>query len=469
MRLAALALVCSIGLAAAAPLALAGSKPHVAKVDPTVAMAGGIVEVTGTNFSDQVEEIEATFGGEKAAILEAAPERLKILLPPGIKEGTYPLQIVVNAERSNKVDIRIRPESERPKKAQEDVSKFEQPDAAALGEKKIIQLDTPVPSLDRGSLMIRVSGSAALPDQCNIKLYLKLGNDEAVANADATVTSGRFVGAFGPYTREVFAGHYWVEAVFKMQDQGKRVRDALKRFYTNPLDLAARERCVDRQACRVGTSEQEDAQQKELRGHLALAVARVRTLARELELCYSGAGRSAFRLDGKKVDEAAWETWLFKRALRSVREEDRSKRIDEIRKKGGRFVTEDGSFADSRWREWMDHGFRAEVFDLARGHYAFRDRYLIVRYGDAMLKLEELFGLLGKFSQNRSRELYEINGLPVPAQDAEGAAMDVLKFGGGKVTLGTIEQVARKVVREVGLTPAEEREAEALASQPKEE
>lgn len=444
----------------AAPRALAGSKPHLARVDPAASMAGGVIEIGGTNFSEKPEEIEALFGGEKAYILEAAPERLKILLPMGMKEGTYQLELVVNGERSNKVDIRIRPESERERKAKEDVGKFEQPGGARLGEMKIIQLDAPDPSLDRGVFMVRVSGQAALPDDCIVKLNLKLGNESVVANADAKTSGGRFYGAFGPYTRELFAGHYWVEAVFEAQAQGKRVRDAMKRFYKDPIELAARERCTDRQACKIGTTEQEDAQNKELRSHLAQSLARTRSLARDLEMCYAGAGRSAFRPDGKKVDEAEWEAWLAKRTLKSVAEADRPRRIEEIRAKGLKFLAKDGSFADAKWREWLDHKFRAEAYELARGHAAFKDRYLVVKYADAMADLGDLFGLLGKLAQNRSRELYERNALPVPAQDAEGADMDVLKFGGGKVTLGSIEQGVKKIARDVGLTPAEEKAAE---------
>lgn len=460
---------------AAAVLALAsaagaGSKPHLLKVEPDRTFGGSVVEVTGTNFTGAIEQISATLGSEPAFVLEARSDWLKLIVPPGLAPGSYALEVRVAGEASaNRLQVTIRPEREREEKSRRDAEEFEG-DGARQAALKVLALFRPEPVSDRGSLVVQVSGEAALPDGCNIVVEIKL-EGTAITTLTLPVQSRRFAGAFGPYTRDLFADDYWVEASFLLASQPPRVKKAIRDLYArSPLDLGARERATDRQPVRIGAPGQKERELEELRGHIARCLERVRELLHDLEMQYSGAARSwpGFRKDGK-LAEAAWEDWLATRwiVLRTIRNELRGLSRDARRarareaaprvapevREAARFLTDDGRFADARWREWIDHKLRADIRELAKGHVAYRDRFLVVKHADAMDKLDELFAMLKALSEQRSRELYEGNGLPVAGQDAErDPSADLLRFdAGSELTASDIETAARKIAREVNL------------------
>jgi hypothetical protein len=459
----ALVLVLGVAFAAAARAdgdpAPRGAVPRIAEAFPSVVYSQGVVELRGTNFSDAVDDVAATVDGIAAVVLECRIDRVVVKLPPEVRKGTARLEVAVAGRRSNAVEVKVLPESERPKPRGDGAVQYETPEAARLAGTRVIELAEPVPVDDRGTFYIQVRGEAKLPDGCIVACQLKLG-DELVTGIDVVVKEKRFEGAFGPYEQELFAGNYWVYAVFRIEDQSKKTRDVFKSAFPDPIERAARERAQHRQACRVGNAEQEAQQQREVRAHIANTLARVRRLVRRLETAFAAAGRGAFVREGK-CDEAGWEAWLPTRSLKNVPRAEHEARKAEYRRHRG-FAGPEGIFLESRWREWMDFGFRPEVLALAKSHYDYRNRYLVIRYGDAMIKVEELFGLLIQLSEARSRQLYELCSLPIAAQDRDVAAsVDVIKlFSKTEVTPGGIEQAARKAAKEIALTSEEQAAAE---------
>jgi len=437
-----------------------GADPRLSALRPEVVFTGGVVEVTGVNFSDAVEDVRATVGGEAAFILEARVSSVKLKLPENLAKGSHDVVVEVAGRRSNALPVKVVPQSERTKEDEAAAKKYSHPESSPLLAAKIVALLPPVPVDDRGSFYIQVSGEARLPDGCVIALALKLG-DEIVTTINLPVKDKVFQGAFGPYTQELFAGHYFVTAEFDIQRQTKALRTAFTKFFPDTADRSAHEHAHDTQACRVGNSAQEVEQERQVREHVAESLARALRLTRRIENAFASAGRGAFMRDGK-VDETGWEAWLAMRSLRNVPKGERAARIEEF-KRTRSFAAEDGIFREAKWREWLDFAFRPDVQALAKRHIDYRNRYLVIKYPDAMIKLEEIFGNIQSLTEARSRQLYQLVGIPPPPQDGDAdGGPDMIKLGGTtNVTPGLIEASARKVARLVALTPEEEAMAQA--------
>lgn len=431
--------------------ALAGARPRIEKLEPDASMPGGVVKIIGTNFSDRFDEVTVYFdGGTKCTVLEATPEALTVSLPTDAKKGKHSLEVQVGAERSAKVELTILSPEERKDKADEDRKRMEGDGGAAV---KFLDLDPPQAFFDRGTLVINCAGKADYPDGTLIELALELDR-KRIASSQATVQARVFQGTFGPFQQQLFAGNYMAIASFQLNNQASEIRKAFRATVTDPKKQAEMRQASDHEFVRVGSASDEQYQMKELKDHFASAVARIRGLIRDLDGAYSSAGRSFFRTSDGKLDEEAWTTWLGKRALRAIPEGERDAKIAEW-KKDPRFVNPDLTFNDQAWREWLDFKWREEgVLKLMKDHVAYRQRYMVMKYQEDMLRLEEAYAMLLRLGQTRSTDLYVQNHLPVHEKDANVKGADPAMIGGGgmgAISPAHIETVLRKIVKSVGL------------------
>ncbi len=436
--------------AAIAGAALGAAKPYIESVSPERAFAGGVVRLRGTNFSDAIGDVSVTVSGESCIVIATTPQEITFMLPTAIKKGPHPVEVTVGGEKSNRVTVTIRPEEEREQAKREELERAE--GGAGPVQVKYLVLDVPQYSKERGTSMIIAPGRAEYPDGCVIQLELRLDN-HLVANGQATVQARAFRGTIGPFDRDLFAGHYEVQAFFNLSLQSGAIRRAFKETIKDPKMQAEMRQARDRQYVRVGTSAEEDWQKRELRGYFSGALARSRELLRELESNYAAAARSLFRGDDGKVKEDEWAAWVSQRLLRGVEGEEREKRLAELRK-NEQFLNRDGTFDDQAWREWLDYKWREDgVLKLVKDHVAYRDRFVVMRFHDEMLRLEEIFSGLVRLSQARSQDLYMRNGLPVAASDRALQHQDLLRIGGGMgaVSPAIIETTARRIAKAVGL------------------
>jgi hypothetical protein len=305
--------------------------------------------------------------------------------------------------------------------------------------------------------VINVTGRADYPDGTVIDLELKLDN-LFIRNTQARVEAKGFKGVFGPYDRMLFAGNYAVHASFQLMKQGGDIRRAFREAVKDPKKRAEMQQAHDQNFVRIGTPADEQFQTKELRGYFSQALARSRDLLKELETNYAAAGRTMFRDKDGKVNEEEWEKWLARRTLKGVEGDAFRKRAGEF-KKIGTFTNRDGTFNDQAWREWLDFKWReGGVLRLIKDHVAFRDKYLVMKYHEEMLKLEDIFSMLVRLSQARSSDLYQGNGLPIAASDRPQSSPDLLKIGGGGMgpaTPAAIELAAKKIGKSLGLDGVE--------------
>ncbi|HVY60774.1 MAG TPA: IPT/TIG domain-containing protein, partial [Planctomycetota bacterium] len=426
--------------------------PHIDKVDPPDPLPGDVVTVTGANFPEEPEGVTARVGEEPASVLETHAGEMKLLVPIGLKQGSYELAVRVGADASNAVKLAVQPESEREKRKERTAQRFGERQGLPAA---MLALDAPAALLDRGSLVVRVSGAAKVPDESRIDLALRLGKN-VITTADAVVQGGRFEASFGPYAKELFSGSYWVDATFDAQLQSKTLRRLFKATFKEEADREAHRHATDRQPVRIGSPEQEAAETREVRRYVARAVVEARTRLADLEQAYSSAGRAAYRKGGK-VDEAAWEAWLALRSLRNVPLAERPARAEAIRKHP-RFLAPDGTFAVAAWREWMDRSFRPELVELERANTIFGERYLQMKppYHDALLWIDNIFATTRALSELRSQDLYRLNGfLEAAPEDAGVKDSNLLQIGATSASTAAIEATIAKVVRETSLTPAE--------------
>jgi hypothetical protein len=435
--------------------AWAGAAPRLEKIDGEGKIfSGSVVTLVGTNFSDRIDEVTVTMdGGTACQVLVAKPEQVTFMVPTSATKGRHSVMVEVGKERSNKLEITISPEEERASEAQKIKERME----TATEEVKHLALDVPQAAMDRGSLVITVTGKADYPDGALIQLELKL-EGRSIANTQAEVQARAFRGNFGPYTRQLFAGNYWIEARFMLSQQPGEIRRAFREMVKDPKKRDELAQAHDRTFVRVGSVSDEQWQQKELKGYFAGALKRARDLLAELESNFGASGRSIFRTKDGKVDEQEWEAWLKKHALRGLSGDALEAKIAELRKANTSFVNKDGTFNDTAWREWLDYKWREEgVFKLVKDHVAYRDRFLVMKNEDEVQKLEELFSTLVRLSQVRSQALYRGNGLPISPNDVQVKADALgIGLGGGPASAAAIEALARRVEKGVGLGETQE-------------
>jgi hypothetical protein len=179
----------------------------------------------------------------------------------------------------------------------------------------------------------------------------------------------------------------------------------------------------------------------------------------DLEDAFSITARGSFRDAKGKVDEAAWTAWLATKSLQGLPEDVRTARAKKLAAAKPRFLKPDGSFNDTAWREWLDMRLRAEVFDLAKAHLEYRERWLVIKYYDSMSRIEELFSMLNGLSRARSRELYERFKLPFAAEDSDDASNPLHLGSGGRVGPAFVELAMKRIAHTCDITPEEEKAA----------
>jgi hypothetical protein len=282
---------------------------------------------------------------------------------------------------------------------------------------------------------------------------------EYVASTTATVERrnpkdewGGFKATFGPYSKKLFSGNYFVEATFDIATQPLDIQYRFDKEVKTEALRQALSRLFDRAPLQVGTPEKAEKEVEDVRAHFREALRDTERLFTDLEDSYVATARSFFRgKDKGKVDEGAWEEWLAKRPLyRKLSPEDRARRVKTL-KTNGRFLDDDGGFNNEAWREWIDGStFRGEILRLAKDHASFRDGYQVVIFRQAFHQLSEMYGLLISLSMMRSSELYEKNDLAVPQADRTPIGSDVVQLP-ATVKQYHFEELKRAIQKQVGI------------------
>jgi hypothetical protein len=414
------------------------SKPRLERSLPPRAFAGGQILLVGTDFGEKQSEITATVNGEPAQVVQlVSPTEVYVALPAEIKKGKAKVELTVAGQTTNTLEVEIRDEKEREQQAEEDAATEA---GTSVETARSIQLNPPEAVAEMGRALIRVTGAApGLPNGCNVDLTLSLGS-QVVGATTATVESGAFGAAFGPFQKALWAADYWVDAKFDLDKQSKKIRMLFNKTFTDPLQRQAHAHGADRQPVRVGTADQQEAQAKELKSHAASMVSRIRDFATEIGNAYCSAGRSAFRGKDGKVDEVAWEEWCNERALRGVGGAEREKRVKAILARR-EFLTNSGAFADGRWRDYID-AKREEIATRQADHEKFRETFLTLRDPEAMQELADAWAYLVRLTHFWSRDLYERNQIPIDPKDQVVRALS-----SSQLTLN-LERIEKRVAGE---------------------
>ena len=74
-----------------------------------------------------------------------------------------------------------------------------------------------------------------------------------------------------------------------------------------------------------------------------------------------------------------------------------------------------------------------------------------MRFHDAMLEMESLFGALIKLSQNRARYIYEHQGLQVHPNDMRPPGADELRLGVSYASPIGIRRTVKRILTEIGV------------------
>jgi len=393
-------------------------KPKVESVDPAERFPGSNVGIAGTDLavsSDEKEAmkaVEVTVGDEAAQVLGVSQNEIRVLIPMGVKRGKVTINVKVDGKNAGSVEFIVLDEGRRKEIADEDAKK----EAGTGGQGGgFLSLDPPQFMVDRGQQTLRLTGKAeGIPDGATIELKLSLGS-EVVDTTSAKVTSGGFGGAFGPYPKALFAAEYWVDALFDINRQTPAIRRKFKEaFKSDASGLQKHSYDAARQSARIGTFDQGEMQLREVRQHATASIARLREVMAEIGVGFGSAGRSGFAKGGK-VDEAAWEEWIEKRAVKAFPSKDKPKRLKEMQTKKD-FLTGSSAFADARWREFID-AKREEIHARMKENEAFRDRFLTLPDHEGLQRLGEAWNTLLGVSRFWSRELYERSGVPFDAKD----------------------------------------------------
>jgi uncharacterized protein (TIGR03437 family) len=391
-------------------------KPNLERIEPTPrAFKGGVIDVIGTGFGEAtpITEVSVKVGDEAGTVSAVEPTRIQVILPFDIAKGKYPLVITVRGTPSNKITVEVRDEKERIEKTTED-AQTELGPTGGVNPVKVITLDPPEALTEGGNTVVRVGGSADLPDGCVISLNLTFGS-ESLDQTTAKVQGQRIQASFGPYPKMLYPGIYYVEAKFNIHQQSRSIRQIFKEQFKEAKDAKAREVGADRKPLQVGGPGEIEAQARELRSYAKSLITKIRQLHRDLEVAYGAAGRAAFGKGGS-VDEGAWEAWLDKRALASVSAEERSKQVSDMKARKD-LLTQSGAFADGKWRDWLDGKWREELSSQQKAHTTYREKYLRMRDQDISEKLGFALDQLAKLSSYRSRELYEMLSIPASPND----------------------------------------------------
>ncbi len=494
-----LLLALALALTLAAP-ALAAT-PHISEISPDEDFPGAVIVIVGTNFSDAKEDCEVFLGEASAFVLDATPESLKVIVPNEVKPGKVKVRVKIGKDRSNDKEFRIlNPADEEAlaKKKEEDLIKAEGAggggDTPSTAEqikerqKKRLRFLDPkrfpedgredgVRVVDaRGSIRFDVKGRAALPDGCMVTLKLVFdspygtatqierepgagpeANPVTVTNvanipvdvAEATVQTQTFQATFGPYSKKLFSGNYYVEARFEIDQQPLDIKYMFEREVKDRMLREALSNLFDRTVVQVGQTAAAQREVDEVRRHFLSSLRKADALVVELEESYAATMRSGFLKDGK-VDESGWEDWLAKRPLfRKLSTEERARKARTL-KAERRYLHDDGKFNDVAWREWIDNRFRGDVLTLAKEHVAYRDGYQVLIFPGATTKLSEMYGLLISLSMMRSSEIYERNGLKVAQADQTPIGTDVVSLP-ATVRQLHFEELKRAIMKEVGI------------------
>lgn len=424
--------------------AAAGDKPHIEKIENDLPMAGSVVKIVGTNFSDKKADISVMIDGSLPAdILLPTVEALTVALPSPLSKGKHKLHVTIGKERSNEFEIVIHGEEDRQDKIKRDIERHEGTSGDPTVKKHLI-LDPPSAAADRGALVITVPGKADYPDGALILLELKL-DAKLITSMQTEVHAGALKGRF-ECNKQLFAGNYWVDGWFELSRQPGAIRLAFREAIKDPVKQQEFASAHDRQFVRVGSVADEQWQIKELKGYFQATLARSRDLLKELETNFAAAGRSIFRAKDGKVDEAAWEDWVKKHS-KSISTEVYEARLREA-KAATPFLNKDNSLNDQAWREWLDFKWREEgILKMVKDHVSYKDKYLAPKNEDELNEVEKLFSTLLRLSQTRSLDLYKENGMPPSEKDSQGAGTQALGIAaaGGPASPANVEMCAHRI------------------------
>lgn len=390
-------------------------KPKIERFEPEEALPGGFVVVFGENFGTDVDAFKVFVADKQSAILECEPTQMRIRIPLEVRAGKAKVEFK-GEKHSFEHELKILDEKARAAK-----NAKEQEQEGATGNKRadgVVTLDPPQYMTDRGNTIIKVTGRCELPKDCRIDLALVLGD-----SGQLTVTSGgtkvredaRFETLMGPFPKPLAPGRYWVHADFKLATQDKPVKTAFKERFKDPKELKEHSSGKDHQPVDVGSTTDQDAFERELRGHFSGTVARLRELHKELEVAYGSAVRSKFK-KGRDFDESAWEEWLRGKSFTGLAAAEQPKWLKDMRGKSD-FLTTGGAFNEPKWRDWIDGKFAEAVEEQAKANQALLEKYLTLRDSEALNRLGGMIALTGSLAHHRSHELYQTANLTPPPQD----------------------------------------------------
>ncbi|MBI4576821.1 MAG: hypothetical protein HY722_11210, partial [Planctomycetes bacterium] len=270
--------------------------------------------------------------------------------------------------------------------------------------------------MDGGMAKVLVNGQAPkLPDGSTIYVsarYYYTAN-EPFDVVKAVVTEGMWSAVLGPYERPLYAGNYYVDALFLLDRQSGLVRDEVKRLRGEGDEWDRFERLHEVESIYFGFAADEEREEAARLEHYTGALKRFEQVYADLEQAVASTGRLMFQ------EEEAWVAWLVSRGyVKDPAGKAGSRKVrdwkDDHRFQNGERLDE------SAWRAWLDEDLRRRVAQLQQDHAAYQDRAAASKYPAADVDLGQLLGSLYRMTMDLSVEVYTGLGLEVHPNDQVG-------------------------------------------------
>jgi formylglycine-generating enzyme required for sulfatase activity len=226
-----------------------------------------------------------------------------------------------------------------------------------------------------GGLQFAVSGTAEVPDESRVQLWIHFAHENFDGKA-VVVTNKKFSHTFGPYKKRYYSGTYTIEALFMVDRQIESVR----KQFADQTEILRATRTV-----RVGTPQKEKEGEREIAALYGKLLANAETLRHDMWTEYKAAIEKKRYFKDKKFDEASWR-----------------------------------DFVDTKWRDPLKK-------DIDK-HREYKESFLAIKFPQTATDMEMLFGVLFKLSQNLSAKLYKENKLPEDPKDITPPDWDGVKF-----------------------------------------
>jgi hypothetical protein len=277
-----------------------------------------------------------------------------------------------------------------------------------------------------------------LPDGTFFYVHACFGG-QPFARTKGTIQAGSFQVTLGPFEQEFWSGEYEIRLFLLPGRQLPKVTAGATEDLP-PL----RHRTV----LRVGTEEQERAEEQERHAYYAAAVERGLGLLDELVEAYGATSKSLFvDPEQKAVGPDAWREWLEFRGLLAA---DKRTARDQVKRwtEDQRFLNENGRLQTEKWQSWMED-FRARIEEALVAHRTYLSQHVAPRYPRAAIDVEALYSGTFTLSRKYSINLYGGNRLPVPSWERR-ASVELTNPPPGS-SIVHVRQLARAIKREVGL------------------